>query len=880
MYLNFRGYSAYIKTRSINPGQGGGVAILIRSLIPHSQITDLDESSELVGLKVEYNEVCFDFFSLYSPPSQIISYEFFISLETNKSDFVLVGDLNSKTESIGCKSQDPSGEVLNQILTDTSFVIHNNESPTYYQFRNEIRMRKEREQNIPQYSEILDLVISSANLSNRIRNFEVLNEVNMSSDHCPISFDMQLSDSFLLDSTDSKIRLNFAKADWDLFRKILDENTNKLTESNLKSLNINELNDLISNQILNAVEISVPKFLSRNIKNSLPKEIIDLIKYKRETRKSLNKSKSGNLKTLYNKLTSQVKVQIKEYREKAWINMLDKFGPYPVSSRLFWKKINEARTSKKSADIPTLVKDSVEYKSDPEKAKVFASMLREIYAANDNETEFDAIHKNKIDKEVLEHKLSSDFVPFSTHDIIKAIKKIKINSAPGDDQLHNILLKKIPYDYIDKVLSVLINRAVDSGIPNEWKKAKIIMIPKGTKSKDPEKYRPISLTSCLGKLVERLIKRRLNFFLESKHLLVKQQSGFRNKKGASDNLIFFTQKISETLNKGKKACGIFFDISKAFDKVWHNGLIHKLIKLNVPSYILKFIFDFLKDRKSRVCVGDSLSEFFKILCSVPQGSVLGPLLFLIFINDIPLNDSKHLSYSSLFADDLSKIFFYKKKGKVKGRIKGYLNSLVLWLFKWRLKMNTSKCCYTIFSGAGSKNSDKFEMNFNKSKIPYNPNPVFLGVTFDEFLNFRIHTDNLEKRARKRLNIIKIFSHKSWHLSQVTLKGIYNAIIGSIFTYSFFAVARIAKTNLDRIQRVQNRAIRSIYRLEWTSPTNLIHSISNLQPIRERLIELGERYLKKAVSNNVYVKLLLQEYIDSISSIRRKEKDTPLCLFYT
>ena len=172
------------------------------------------------------------------------------------------------------------------------------------------------------------------------------------------------------------------------------------------------------------------------------------------------------------------------------------------------------------------------------------------------------------------------------------------------------------------------------------------------------------------------------------------------------------------------------------------------------------------------------------------------------------------------------------------------------------------------------------MNFNKSKIPYNPNPVFLGVTFDEFLNFRIHTDNLEKRARKRLNIIKIFSHKSWHLSQVTLKGIYNAIIGSIFTYSFFAVARIAKTNLDRIQRVQNRAIRSIYRLEWTSPTNLIHSISNLQPIRERLIELGERYLKKAVSNNVYVKLLLQEYIDSISSIRRKEKDTPLCLFYT
>ena len=171
------------------------------------------------------------------------------------------------------------------------------------------------------------------------------------------------------------------------------------------------------------------------------------------------------------------------------------------------------------------------------------------------------------------------------------------------------------------------------------------------------------------------------------------------------------------------------------------------------------------------------------------------------------------------------------------------------------------------------------MNLTDGLIPYNTNPVFLGITFDEFLNFGKHTDDLLRRARKRLNIIKIFSHKSWHLSNVTLKGIYNAIIGSIFTYSFFAVARIAKTNLDRLQRVQNRAIRSIYRLEWNSPTDQIHSISNLVPVRDRLVSLGERYLTKAVYNNPNVALLLQEYIDSISSIRRNEKDTPLCLFY-
>ncbi len=168
---------------------------------------------------------------------------------------------------------------------------------------------------------------------------------------------------------------------------------------------------------------------------------------------------------------------------------------------------------------------------------------------------------------------------------------------------------------------------------------------------------------------KRLIKFRLNSFLEDRNLISKQQSGFRNKKGAADNLIFFTQKISETLNKKKKACGIFFDIYKAFDKVWHNGLIYKLMKLNVPSNILKYVVDFLKDRKFRVSVEDSLSESCKILCSVPQGSVLGPLLFLVYINDIPLIDTKHSGYSSLFADDLATIFIYNKPTHVKKKKK-------------------------------------------------------------------------------------------------------------------------------------------------------------------------------------------------------------------
>ena len=199
--------------------------------------------------------------------------------------------------------------------------------------------------------------------------------------------------------------------------------------------------------------------------------------------------------------------------------------------------------------------------------------------------EFDQKHNKEVDKVVSNFKFhSDDFLPYNTGEIIKTINKIRSNTSPGEDQVQNIFLKHLPYEYVRKVLAVLVNRAVTEGIPQTWKEAKITMIPKKDgMSKDPEKYRPISLTSCLGKLAERLIKKRLYGLLEANNIIVKQQSGFRNEKGAADNLVFFTQKISETINRGKKAMGIFFDISKAFDKVWHKGLLKKLIDLKIPN---------------------------------------------------------------------------------------------------------------------------------------------------------------------------------------------------------------------------------------------------------------------------------------------------------
>ena len=192
-------------------------------------------------------------------------------------------------------------------------------------------------------------------------------------------------------------------------------------------------------------------------------------------------------------------------------------------------------------------------------------------------------------------------------------------------------------------------------------------------------------------------------------------------------------------------------------------------------------------------------------------------------------------------------------------------------------MNPSKCCYTIFSKNG-RGSVVYDLIINGGKFPYNPYPVFLGITFDEKLNFNSHYTNMRVRALKRLNILKIFSHKSWRLNHSTLIVLYRALIGSIFDYSFFTVANVSKSTLDLVQKVQNRSIRLICKVDWICPTNQLFFLSGILDLKARFLQLGSRFILKAIKHqNEFVGLLINEYIRSRPTITARNKmKTPLC----
>ncbi|CAF0890053.1 unnamed protein product [Brachionus calyciflorus] len=241
--------------------------------------------------------------------------------------------------------------------------------------------------------------------------------------------------------------------------------------------------------------------------------------------------------------------------------------------------------------------------------------------------------------------------------------------------------------------------------------------------------------------------------------------------------MFLIQKISESFCVNKSVCSLFLDVSKAFDRVWHEGLIFKLYGIGAPIYLIKWIISFLDKRKFCVVINGSFSVFFIIKVGVPQGSVLSPLLFSVYINDIPKRDRSFMSYTLLFADDLVVFFIYNKPVNLQGIINNYLKELEPWLLSWKMCISPEKSSYMIFTR--NKSKPLLNLNLFKRSLPQSNTIKFLGVTLDCRLTFKHYVDEIREKCNSRLNLIKIVSRKSWGLSISTMSTIYKSLIGSI-----------------------------------------------------------------------------------------------------
>lgn len=386
--------------------------------------------------------------------------------------------------------------------------------------------------------------------------------------------------------------------------------------------------------------------------------------------------------------------------------------------------------------------------------------------------------------------------------VYNLLRHLDISKASGEDGISNRILK-CSCEGIYKPLTKLINLSFSLGqYPSCWKLANVVPLFKGDNRQYKSNYRPISLLPCLSKICEKIVFSELYEFLSKQNFFHYFQSGFRPGDSTVMQLIYIVNKIYNALEKGHEVRAVFLDISKAFDKVWHKGLLAKLKSIGISGPLYSWFESYLTNRYQRVSVNGFNSDWRKTEAGVPQGSVLGPLLFLVYINDISDDVS---SDCFLFADDSLLLNEVTSPITTAYELNLDLQSIATWANNWLVTMNADKTKNMIFSSKVNKPIHPpliMSNNIIEDVISHD----HLGVTLTSNLSWRSHIWKIHQKASKKINMIKGLKFK---LGRSTLETLYKSLIRSTLEYADVVWDGCSKSDSDLLESLQFEAARIV-----------------------------------------------------------------------
>ncbi|KAI8479428.1 hypothetical protein Bbelb_428470 [Branchiostoma belcheri] len=592
----------------------------------------------------------------------------------------------------------------------------------------------------------------------------------------------------------------FKKADWEGLRKASKELTESVLGCHTDKPDVEAIWMDFKTGMLERVQKYIPlkKVRARGSQPWISNKTRKLIRRRDRIHKKYKKTKRQNLFQAFKSLKRQVQQQLRrEYWDHVQGLITEDCIEKPKPTKKFWAFVKSKR-NENSGVSPLKVAGKL-ITDDKERAEILNSQFQSAFSAREDFSEEEFKLRTQMPPRNPEQPTLEDII-ITTAGVEKLLRNLDPSKASGPDQLSPRILREVATE-IAPLLAFLYQISLDKGVvPNDWKCAHVCPVFKKGERYKAENYRPISLTSIPCKLLEHILVSEIMSFCEEQQILCTQQHGFRKGRSCETQLLGLADEISHTLEDGHQEDLLVLDFSKAFDKVSHSLLVHKLkyYRNGIDGKVNTWISEFLADRKQAVVVNGSRSEYVSVESGVPQGSVLGPSLFLLFINDLPVGLS---SVSRLFADDTA-CHDTIKTTHDQVRLQEDLNKLAEWEGRWKMSFHPQKC--SIVHMTRKKKTLERAYELHGHKLQTEPNVKYLGVTLTKDLKWSLHISNISSRANRSLGFVR----RNIKINSKSIKeAAYRALVRSSLEYASSVWDPHSNKDIATLEKVQRRAAR-------------------------------------------------------------------------
>ena len=462
--------------------------------------------------------------------------------------------------------------------------------------------------------------------------------------------------------------------------------------------------------------------------------------------------------------------------------------------KAFWSYVKAK--SKTRDGVSDLEKDDGTLtENDQEKAEALSKCFSSVFTQENME------NMPEIEQKHISHLLTD--LEITRETILKKIKALKVNKSPGPDCIHPKILVELSEELATPLLMIFEQSLQSKKLPDEWKWANISAIFKKGSRKDPLNYRPVSLTSIVCKIMEQIIRDHIIEHMRKNKLFSNKQFGFISGRSTTIQLLNVLDKWTKKIDEGFSLDVIYMDFMKAFDKVPHQRLLAKVKSYGIVGKVHGWIQDFLENRKQCVVVNGCTSSSTEVTSGIPQGSVLGPLLFVIYINDLPENVKSDVY---MFADD-TKIFRTIKTSEDNTKLQRDLEKLQTWSENWQLKFHPHKC-KVMTVGKAQNYSYRYHMKEEEKEVNLHHVEFEkdIGLVVDRKLNFEKH---ISEKVNKANSIVGLIRRTYEYLDEESFLLLYKALVRPHIEYANACWSPYKRKDIDEVENVQRRATRLI-----------------------------------------------------------------------